>query len=190
VRIRDGTAGLKGGLRMTMGAPVDRIETGHSFCLSTKKMSGSDEPPVDAAVCVVDDDAMIRKLMSRSFVRMKLSVVTFESGEAIVQQIQSGYTYGLILMDNNMSGWSGKETIMKIRRYGYTHPIIALSGDCLTEARDQALGAGANAYAGVLCDVTVLLTSNRMYIYVCVFAHSETHWPEANGGSRYRLRFA
>lgn len=94
---------------------------------------------------VIDDCQTMQMFLQRMLSR-QFTVTTLSSGEEAIQQLQSGSDVDLILMDMDMNGMSGFETLRTIREGGYSMPIIMLSGISDSNQRVACLEAGANDY--------------------------------------------
>jgi FixJ family two-component response regulator len=81
----------------------------------------------NGTICVVDDDAQVRRFLVEVFTSVGLDVKAFESGDAFVQNWRpNGPT--CVLLDIRMPGMSGLEVQDWLRaRYART-PIIFLTG--------------------------------------------------------------
>lgn len=78
-------------------------------------------------VLIVDDDITIRKLLSKVMVCNGYQPTTAASGEEALNLLKAEH-FHLILLDINMNGIDGFQTIQTIRQRGLTTPIIIISG--------------------------------------------------------------
>jgi len=62
----------------------------------------------------------------------KLNIELAGSGFAAIEKIESGKKYDVIFMDHMMPQMDGMETAKKLRDYGYTGIIVALTANALT----------------------------------------------------------
>jgi len=98
---------------------------------------------------VVDDNSINRQLMKVMLERLHFAVIVAPSGEDALIECQKEY-FDLIFMDENMLGFSGVETVEKIRilekKKGTLIPsvIFGYTGDTGREIKEKFIGAGAN----------------------------------------------
>ncbi|MBD3401592.1 response regulator [candidate division GN15 bacterium] len=79
-------------------------------------------------VLVIDDEAMIRSLAEKILKRGGYEVITAESGEAALQVLADNGEIDGVLLDLNMPGLSGLETLRKIRETHQDIPCVLSSG--------------------------------------------------------------
>ena len=92
-------------------------------------MSGKRSPITDRAttVFVVDDDASVRKSLSRLLDSLGFATETFASaGEFLKRERYEGI--GCIILDVRMPGLSGMDLQEELNRADYTLPIIFITG--------------------------------------------------------------
>ena len=78
-------------------------------------------------ILIVDDDLSVSLVLSKAMQSSGMVTEIANSGEEALQLL-SGKNYDLILMDINMPGMDGFETVEAIRKRGIRTPIIILSG--------------------------------------------------------------
>jgi len=78
-------------------------------------------------ILVVDDDEAVLSTLFKVVKASGMDAETVVSGEAALAALGERH-YDLILMDVNMSGMDGFETIQEIRRRKITTPVIIVSG--------------------------------------------------------------
>jgi len=96
-------------------------------------------------ILVVDDDEEVLKTLYKVAKASDLDADTASSGMAALEALQQK-RYDLILMDINMQGLDGFETIQEIRKKGYTTPIIIVSGRKEDFDAVYGLDVGADDY--------------------------------------------
>jgi CheY-like chemotaxis protein/HPt (histidine-containing phosphotransfer) domain-containing protein len=104
----------------------------------------------DLSILVVDDDEVNRELGRRQLDVLGLRSVVAASGERAIELLHDGYRPTLVLMDQQMPGMTGLETLAAMRRMGADTaaiPVVMVTGS-VTEA-DQSAFAEANV-AGVV----------------------------------------
>ena len=95
---------------------------------------------------VVDDSAVMRKILIGALGRAKITEVDQASDgqEAVTAVGQNDYC--LVLMDWNMPNMLGIEAVKAIRAAGKTVPIIMVTTEAEKSRVLEALKAGANNY--------------------------------------------
>jgi FixJ family two-component response regulator len=103
-------------------------------------MDQRDEP----LICVVDDDASLRRSLRNLLLSMGFRVETFESGEAFLASAEPG-RIGCLLLDVRMAGMSGIELLRHLAATGARVPVVMLTahGDGATCRRSFEAGAMA-----------------------------------------------
>jgi CheY-like chemotaxis protein len=112
--------------------------------LQPAPLGGSD--PRD--VLVVEDNAIIRKLVSKLLARAGHRATLVCNGEEAVAAVQA-HSYDLVLMDMQMPVMDGISAAKAIRGLGGLQrhvPIIALTANALVGTRDICLAAGMNDF--------------------------------------------
>ncbi|MCG8315082.1 MAG: response regulator [Pseudomonadales bacterium] len=113
-------------------------------------------------VLIIDDDRLIRKIISRA-VESDYDVVTAENGEEGIDKVKSVQP-DFILLDVEMPGMNGYEVCDKLKQNPDTQhiPVLFLSGR--TELRERMLGyeAGAADFITKPCDTEELLAKLKL----------------------------
>lgn len=115
------------------------------FLESEKLYTGGDER---LWVVVVDDDVTNRKLAERILSKSDIEVATLSSGEELMTFVKDNRP-DLILLDINMPGMDGFETLSKLREEETEIadiPVVFLTSENDTEAEKKALGLGAKDF--------------------------------------------
>ena len=96
-------------------------------------------------VLIIDDDASIRKLMTKVISCNDLTPVTVSNGEEALKLLKET-TFQLVLLDIMLPGIDGFQVLKKIRYLGIKTPVIIISGK--TEDYDTLYGLdlGADNY--------------------------------------------
>lgn len=95
---------------------------------------------------VVDDSAMMRKILIGALARLDITDVDQAAdGAAAVSAVQAK-DYSLILMDWNMPVMAGIDAIRAIRAAGKTMPIMMVTTEAEKERVMEAMKAGATSY--------------------------------------------
>jgi len=92
------------------------------------------EPATEAAAVVshhillVDDDVLVREAMVPLLQNLGHTVTVTASGQEALDQIQAGLLTDLVIVDQNMPGLSGEETVVRMRKLRPDLPILMASG--------------------------------------------------------------
>ncbi len=99
----------------------------------------------DIRIAVVDDDIVIRTVLSKTFQSIQAIVDQYESGTAFMPSGLSG-KYDLVFLDLMMPGMNGFEVLKNLQQQGITTPVIVLSAISQREAVLRVLSAGVKSY--------------------------------------------
>lgn len=95
---------------------------------------------------VVDDSAVMRKVLIGALGRANIEEVDQAAdGKEAVDAVQAN-DYGLVLMDWNMPNMLGIDAVKAIRQLGKTMPIIMVTTEAEKSRVIEALKSGANNY--------------------------------------------
>ena len=120
---------------MTQNSEVIVIGENNEVDYSTKK------------VLVVDDNPLNIKVATRALSNLNMQIDSVTSGQACIDKINAGETYDIILMDIMMPGMSGETTLAHLKTNpNFNLPVIALTADAVSGAREKYLSAGFNDY--------------------------------------------
>ena len=97
-------------------------------------------------VLVVDDSAVMRKVLIGALSRCDLGEVDQAGNGAEALEAVEKSDYGLILMDWNMPVMLGIDAVRALRERGKTMPIIMVTTEAEKSRVVEALKAGANNY--------------------------------------------
>lgn len=98
-------------------------------------------------VLVVDDIADNCNLFKRQIEKLGVEVeIALDGNSAIEQALVKGFD--LILMDLNMPGMSGRDSVQLLRSAGYSQPIVALTAEDDREELKALLETGFDDYLG------------------------------------------
>ena len=69
------------------------------------------------------------------------------SGKECIEKITSGNKYDVILLDIMMPEMSGETTLQELKKIdGFDTPVIALTADAISGAKEKYLSEGFNEY--------------------------------------------
>jgi two-component system KDP operon response regulator KdpE len=96
-------------------------------------------------ILVVDDEPAIRRALRAPLVELGFQVSEASRGEEALQLIR-GAVYDVILLDINMPGIGGIETLRRIRSFAPRLPVLMLTVRDGEEEKVEALELGADDY--------------------------------------------
>jgi two-component system KDP operon response regulator KdpE len=96
-------------------------------------------------ILIVDDESAIRRALRPPLVELGFHVAEASRGEEALQLLRSG-TYDVVLLDVNMPGIGGIETLRRIRANTPRLPILMLTVRDQEEDKVEALESGADDY--------------------------------------------
>jgi two-component system sensor histidine kinase RpfC len=99
-------------------------------------------------VLIADDNPTNREVLSRILERGGHNVVSAIDGDQALDAVEQGQ-FDIVLLDRNMPGLSGLETLQAIRlmtRGRERIPVVMLSADVTPEAKSECLQAGADSF--------------------------------------------
>lgn len=97
------------------------------------------------SIAVVDDDLVIRKMMSAIFSDLNAEVDLFENGEDFLNKVKND-VYDVVFLDMIMPGMSGIDVLNAAKKKGITTPFVILSSVTQREPVIKALEKGAKRY--------------------------------------------
>jgi FixJ family two-component response regulator len=107
-------------------------------------------------VAVVDDDASVRKALTRLLQSADLQVLVYASA---TEFLDTGLSSGLdcVILDIHLGGMSGLELLSQLRRSGCSLPVLIITAHDDAQAREAATRAGCTAYLRKPVDAKILL---------------------------------
>ena len=97
-------------------------------------------------VLVVDDDPTQRRLIQAVLDREGFAVAQAEDGDAAIKHLTSGAPADVVLLDLQMPGLNGQETLKEMRGRGFSQPVIVLTAGGGVETVVKAMQAGASDF--------------------------------------------
>ena len=107
-------------------------------------------------VAVVDDDASVRRALTRLLQSAELRVLTYASATEFLERETSSAPDCLIL-DIHLGGMSGLELLSRLRVLGQNLPVLIITAHDDAQTREAAVQAGCTAYLRKPLDARVLL---------------------------------
>ncbi len=113
-------------------------------------------------IIVVDDDTSNLKMAGHILSKANMRVTALKSGQALLDYVKDKGTPDLILLDINMPGMDGFETLMKLRSYETESgleevPVIFLTADDNADTETMGFEVGVSDYIKKPFDPAVLL---------------------------------
>jgi CheY-like chemotaxis protein len=109
-------------------------------------------------VYIIDDDASLRRSLSRLLTSHRWPVRTFDSAEAFLAE-QDSLSSGCLVVDIGLQGISGLKLVQRLKDARLSWPIIMMSGLYDKETESQALRLGVRAYLRKPFDSRALLNA-------------------------------
>ena len=107
-------------------------------------------------VLVADDEASARELAGRTLTKAGFRVIEARDGEEALELIRLE-SPALVLLDVQMPGLTGFETVSQMRARGDAMPVLMLTGLDELDRKVEGLSAGADDYVSKNCDPRELL---------------------------------
>lgn len=107
-----------------------------------------DQTARELQLLVADDNPTNREVLGRILERAGHSVTLVADGDLALDAMEAGH-FDVVLLDRNMPGLSGLETLQAIRlmtRGRERVPVVILSADVTVEAKRECLEAGADTF--------------------------------------------
>jgi len=96
-------------------------------------------------ILLVDDESAIRRALRPPLLELGFQVVEASRGEEALQMLRAG-TFDVVLLDVNMPGIGGIETLRRIRAFAPRLPVLILTVRDQEEDKVEALEIGADDY--------------------------------------------
>jgi excisionase family DNA binding protein len=96
-------------------------------------------------VLVVDDEASIRELLSKTLALAEYEVDTAPDGRAAVERLRLGH-YDLLIADLKMPGLDGLSLIREAKRLNADIPVIIITGFSTEASAIEAVNLGVSGY--------------------------------------------
>ncbi|HEX6859515.1 MAG TPA: sigma-54 dependent transcriptional regulator [Caulobacteraceae bacterium] len=97
-------------------------------------------------VLVVDDDPTQRRLIQGVLEREDFAVAHAEDGNAAMAHLLAGKPADVVLLDLQMPGMDGHQTLAEMRTRGFSQPVIVLTATAGVETVVKAMQAGAQDF--------------------------------------------
>jgi two-component system cell cycle response regulator DivK len=136
-----------------LDAPARRLERGRVPVPRPLK-----EKDAVIKILLVEDNAVIRDMLSRRLVKRDFQVITADNGAAVAALALAEHP-DLILMDMHLPVLDGWEATRRLKASDDTRavPIIALTADAMAGDKEKAIEAGCDDYETKPIDLPRLL---------------------------------
>ena len=105
---------------------------------------------------IVDDNLINLKVAEKLISRQGIEVKTVQSGQECLDEVAKN-TYDIIFMDIMMPEMDGVETFTKLKEMkGFNTPVVALTADVVSGAKEKYLGLGFMGYIPKPIDISLL----------------------------------
>jgi len=111
-------------------------------------------------VCIVDDDASLRRSLRNLLRSVGFRVETFPSAPAFLESVPR-HNVGCMVLDLRMEGMSGLQLLRSLSAAGSLVPVIILTAHGDDETRQRTLQAGAVAFLTKPVQSAVLVDTVR-----------------------------
>jgi len=107
-------------------------------------------------VAVVDDDASVRRALTRLLQSAHLRVLTYASAAEFLDN-GIGSAPECLILDIHLGGMSGLELLSRLRELGHNLPVLIITAHDDAQARESAARGGCVAYLRKPLDAKLLL---------------------------------
>ena len=98
-------------------------------------------------ILLVDDNKLNLKVAHKSLADFEFNIVEAYNGQEVLDIINSGETFDLILMDIMMPVMSGETALLKLKENpNFNTPVVALTADALQGAKEKYQSVGFIGY--------------------------------------------
>ncbi|MDD5390633.1 MAG: response regulator [Gallionellaceae bacterium] len=108
--------------------------------------TAGDTPLSDKRILVVEDNAIMLKLLSQSLTTFGCLATGVKSGEEALEKLRQDADFAAVLMDWRLPGQDGLATARRMRELGLAMPVILVTGDEPEAARGQAREGDIQAF--------------------------------------------
>ena len=117
----------------------------------------------DADILVVDDNAKNLEVIKGLLKPTGMFVTTAESGEECLEKLETG-DFNVVLLDHNMPGMNGLETVARIRELYPDLPVYAMTSDVAADSEEFYKAKGFNGYLAKPVDAAMLEAAIMRYL--------------------------
>ena len=156
----------KGGCDILGAVTAAKLQRLDDTQKTLKKISKLDRKPMPYGRVLVVDDVESNLYVAKGFLSpYKLSIDTAKSGTEAISKIESGEEYDVIFMDHMMPEIDGVETTKRIRKLGYSRPIVALTAHALSDSIELFMENDFSGFISKPIDIKKL--DKYLNLFVC-----------------------
>ena len=126
-------------------------------------MSTDGDPRIDYRILLAEDAPDNQRLISFILTKAGAEVMTAENGQIAVDLATAAWKannpFDVILMDMQMPVLDGYQATGRLRRQGYSGPIVALTAHTMDSQRQECLDAGCDDYVAKPINRPLLLST-------------------------------
>ena len=119
-------------------------------------------------ILLAEDNRTNQQLIERQLTKAGLTVVIVDNGRKAVEAVgvsrARGEQFDLVLMDVQMPEMDGCEATQRLREYGFSLPIIALTANAMQSDRERCIAAGCDDFASKPINRKALLMKIERYL--------------------------
>jgi len=147
-------AALQEGMKPLLSSALDLVQEGLTSLQEIDRVFGDsdsapiEEPKTEAAVLVVDDDAMIRKLATTVLRKAGFQCAEATNGVEALEHLNSNPNYDVMVLDINMPEMNGTEVLKQVRHSVQTAglPVVVLTASETQDLEVELMELGADDY--------------------------------------------
>ena len=150
--------------------------------------------PMPYGKVLIVDDVETNLYVAAGLMRpYRLQIDTCMNGRCAIDKVEAGKEYDIIFMDHMMPEMDGMETTKRLRDWGYTAPVVALTANAVTGQVDMFLQNGFDAFISKPIDVRQLDSVLNKFIRgkqppeVIEAAHRQMGKLETGGGEQSQM---
>jgi CheY-like chemotaxis protein/HPt (histidine-containing phosphotransfer) domain-containing protein len=136
-----------------------------AFSAAASPESSDSPPAIQARVLLAEDTPDLQRLFAHYLREAGADVELADNGvNACARALASdaaGNPFDVILMDMQMPDLDGEQATMRLRRAGYTGPIVALTAHTMPSEREKCLRAGCDEFLSKPIEPTTLIEAIR-----------------------------
>jgi excisionase family DNA binding protein len=115
-------------------------------------------PPRHARILIVDDEASIRDLLSKTLALAEYDIDTAPDGRTAVGRLRAGQ-YDLLITDLKMPGMDGLTLIREARQLAPTLPVVIITAYSTEASAIEAINLGVSGYLTKPFRITKILST-------------------------------
>lgn len=102
----------------------------------------------ESKVLMVDDNNLNLKVSEKILDAYKFELVSCNSAKEVIDKINAGENFDLLLIDDMMPKMSGTELMQILKTHGYKVPMVVLTANVMRGEKEKYLKAGFDDYLG------------------------------------------